>query len=248
MNNIILLNKKFDTIKNEWKKSMRPGTSGIGYTFEQLIGKCEDNFPIADYNGIEIKTVHNYIKNKKIHLFNATPDGEYLYPIKEILEKLGYPDKNDKTKKVFNVDVNAKEYKKIGYYKKIKLEVDRNNSKLKLIAKDNYNNTINLNISWSFKLLEERLNMKLQTLAIVKANTIIKNKIEYFKYTNINYYKLNSFESFINAIEEGKISITFKIGYYKTGERTGKIHDRGTSFDIMENDLVKIYQKIFSHY
>ena len=63
MNNIILLNKKFDTIKNEWKKSMRLGTSGIGYTFEQLIGKGEDNFPIADYNGIEIKTIHNYIKN-----------------------------------------------------------------------------------------------------------------------------------------------------------------------------------------
>ena len=51
------LNSKFLSIKNQgWIETLRNCNSGIGYTFETLIGKTEENFPVPDYEGIEIKT------------------------------------------------------------------------------------------------------------------------------------------------------------------------------------------------
>ena len=57
------LHKKFLTIKKQgWIKSMREGATGVGYTFETLLGKQEDYFPIPDYEGIEIKTMRYFSK------------------------------------------------------------------------------------------------------------------------------------------------------------------------------------------
>ncbi len=57
-----------------WIESKRKGTTGIGYTFETLLGKEEESFPIPDYGSIEIKTRYRNAKFP-ITLFNATPDG-----------------------------------------------------------------------------------------------------------------------------------------------------------------------------
>ena len=236
--------KTFKKIRKKgWVESKRKGKTGIGYTFEELLCKKEDNLPIADFQGIEIKTTHNYIKNKIIHLFNATPDGDYLYPIKEIHEKLGYPDKNNPTYKVFNMDVTTKEFTRIGYSKKMILQVDYKNSKiyLKVIGKNKEYE--NMKISWSFELLKERIDYKIKKLALVGANTIKENKIEKFKYTGYKMYEIKSFNDFIKCIEEGYIIITFKIGYYKTGNKKGQLHDHGTGFSINYKDIDKLYTR-----
>lgn len=240
----ISFQKKFREIKEKgWIKSKRTGKTGIGYTFEELLNKKEDNLPIADYQGIEIKTVHNYIKNKVIHLFNATPDGDYLYPIKEIQEKLGYPDKDNSNYKVFNMDVTTKEYTKIGYNKKIKLYIDYKNEKIYLKVYKNNIEDKTLKISWSFDLLKEKINNKIRKIAIVGANTIKKDKIELFKYTGYKIYEIKSFDRFIECIENGEIIITFKIGYFKNGKRKGQIHDHGTGFSINYNNITSLYKR-----
>lgn len=236
--------KIFNNIRKKgWIESKRTGKTGIGYTFEELLNKKEDNLPIADYQGIEIKTVHNYIKNKVIHLFNATPDGEYLYPIKEILQKLGYPDKDNPKYKVFNIDVSTKEYTKIGYNKKITLKVDYKNEKIYLVSYKNNIEDKTLKISWSFDLLKEKIEYKIKKLAIVGANTYKKKETELFKYTGYKMYKIKSFEKFIECIDKGYIVITFKIGYFKSGNRKGQIHDHGTGFSINNNDIDKLYTR-----
>ena len=77
---------EFLKIKNKgWIKSLRKGPTGIGYTFETLLGKPEETFPIADYRGIEIKVKRKYSKGT-ITLFNAAPDNE-LFITKQIYEK-----------------------------------------------------------------------------------------------------------------------------------------------------------------
>ena len=40
------------------------------------------------------------------------------------------------------------------------------------------------------------------------------------------------------------IRITFKIGIFREGVRTGEIHDRGTSFEIQESNFEKLFIKI----
>ena len=53
-----------DTKRKGWIQSKRKGFSGIGYTFEKMIGKQDENLPIADYNNIEIKVKKRYSKGK----------------------------------------------------------------------------------------------------------------------------------------------------------------------------------------
>lgn len=237
-------NNEFNKIKKKgWISSKRNGSTGIGYTFETMLNKKEDNFPIADYGDIEIKTIHNYLKEKVIHLFNATPDGDYLFPIKEIIQNLGYPDKNNPEYRVFNMDVTAMKYTNIGYNKKMILKVDYNNKKiyLKIISKDK--NIENMKISWSFDLLRERIEHKIKKLAIVGANTKKNQNIEKFKYTGYRIYEIKSFDHFIKNIENGNIVITFKIGNFKTGKRKGQIHDHGTGFSIKYNNIEELYTR-----
>ena len=222
---------------------MRNCSSGIGYTFENLIGKQEENFPIPDYNGIEIKTSRRTSWGK-IHLFHATPDGDYLFPIKNILEVLGYPDRNYPKYKVFNISLNSKNYTKIGSNKKIKICVNREKNKVYLIAKNKKDEDYKLHVSWSFELLQQRINLKLKYLAIVKAESKKIEGIEYFKYDEIKFYKLKSFTTFIDLLEAGIIDISFTIGIYKKGKKLGQTHDRGTIFSINRNHIKLLYDEI----
>lgn len=237
------LKKQFNMIKNKgWVKSKRNGSTGVGYTFENLLGKEEENFFIPDFENIEIKTMRKYSKGQ-LHLINITPDGDFLFPIKRILEILGYPDKQNSKYKVFNTAANGKDFTNIGYYKRIKLVVNKEEEKLELVGVNNNLENLNLNISWSFDLLKERLNLKLKYLAIIKADSKLINGIEHFYYNQIKFYKLKSFDTFLSLIENGYIAVTFKIGVFKSGKRIGQVHDRGTDFSIYDKDIELLYEK-----
>lgn len=228
--------------KMGWIKSERCGTTGIGYTFEKLLNKNEDSFQIPDYDGIEIK-VNNCTSNHKIHLFNLTPDGDTLFPIKRIINTLGYPDKDYPMYKVFNVSIKSAPATILGY-KKLKLIVNWKEKKIDLIVFDNYGKSINIETSWSFESLEKALYLKLQKLAIVDAYSMRNKDTLYYHYSDITFYKLRSFNNFIKLIDKGIIEITFKIGIYKKGEKFGKIHDRGTDFSINKKDILLLFKKV----
>ena len=243
--NIKLLYKKYITIKNYgWVKSMRKGTTGIGYTFEELLSKPEENFPIPDFNGIEIKTGRKCTR-RDIHLFSSAPDGDYLFPVERILKYVGYPDKEFRNAKIFNMNFNAKKFKKIGIFKEGKIFVNWKEQKIDFIARKIENKKyFNIDTSWSFKMLEEKLNLKLQYLARIIADVKVIDGIEYFNYQEISFYKLKDFNTFINLIESGYIEINFNIGVFKSGPRIGKIHDRGVGFSINERNIDMLFDKI----
>ncbi|MBR2785229.1 MAG: MvaI/BcnI restriction endonuclease family protein [Clostridia bacterium] len=225
-----------------WIKSMRKGPTGVGYTFEELLNKKEDHLPLPDYKGIEIKTMKCFSKHK-IHLFNATPDNKGEDTIKTLVNKLGYPDRTNPEFKVFNVSLNAKEYTKIGY-KMIKIAVNHEKEKIELKAYSTYGKNFDLNISWSFKMLEKCLKQKLEKLAIVKVWSKEINNEDYFYYSSISFYKLRDFQTFIKLIEEGIIEVQFKIGIHREEQNLGKTYDRGTDFSIKEENIPLLFEKI----
>jgi len=226
-----------------WIKTMRNGYGGIGYTYETLLNKEEDTFPLADYKGVEIKTMR---KNSRqvLHLFNITPDGDYLFPIKRVLDIMGYPSKHDKNHKVFMMTINAREYTMLGYSKRAKLYVNRNEQKIEMIAETSKGKDLNVNISWSFDLIKERIDWKLNYLMVVLADNMFVGKTEYFKYSDIKFYKLRDFETFLLLIEIGVITITFNIDFFRDGPRLGQVYDRGTCFSISHGYLGFLYELI----
>lgn len=243
-NSIVELKNKFDKIHNKgWIESKRNGYTGIGYTFEEEIGKNEDCLPLYDYKDIEIK-VHNKKSTYPIHLFNAAPDGDEIYPIKRIVDTLGYPDKLLPKYKVFNTSASGKKFTNIGYYKRIKLKVDYEKQKIFLIALNNNNDSYGLKISWSFDLIRDRIKNKIKKIAVVDADIKKIDGKDYFKYNKINFYTIKDFKTFIKLIDEGVIIITFKIGRFRSGPREGEIHDRGTDFSISINNINKLYDLV----
>lgn len=236
------LKVKFETInKMGWVKSISKGFGGGGQTFEYLLDKNKNNFEIPDYDGIEIKT-KNAVVNQFITMFNATPDGTYMFETKRLQENYGYPDKRMKGFKVFNISIFANELTSIGTRFFFKLKVDKDNEKLSLCVFNKNNKLIDITTFWSFQLLKEKLQRKMQTLAII--NTGYKKEINevYYKYTSIKFYRLKSFESFINAIDDGSIRVTFKISIFRDGKRKGQMHDHGTGFDIREQNILELYE------
>lgn len=241
---VLNLQKKFKKIKSlGWIESKRNGSTGVGYTFENLLNIEENSLEIPDYNSIEIKTQR--IKSKSyINLFNATPNSEQLFAIENLRNNYGYPDKILKNYKILHCDVFANKLENLGSKYKTKLKTDRKNKKIKLIILDNSLQIVDDKISWSFELLKEKLSRKLNYLAFIKADSKIINRVEYFKYTELTIYKLKSFNKFIELIDKGIIKITFKIGVIRKGEKTGKIDNHGTSFSISKINLEKLYDKI----
>lgn len=241
--NIKALKDMFNKIKNkEFSECLRTGITGIGFTFESLIGKEEDNSYLPDFNGIEIKTKLGYSKSP-ITLFTLVPKKDKISCINEILSKYGYP---DKTKGLKNFRGNVyHSYNNIIANKYIlKTQIDNDKQILKLIIYDVTFNIIEDKIYWDLEELKNRLFTKLNYLAIIKGYPYILNDKKFFKYTNLNIYKLKNFDSFLNLLKKDKIFIVFNIGMHKSANRFGQICDRGTAFRINLENIDDLFDKI----
>lgn len=235
---------KFEKIKKMgWIKSIRKGTTGVGATFENLIGIDENQSPLADYYGIEIKTKRQFSK-PFITLFNLTPKGKTDYEIKRIHDCYAYTYRDNKKYKVLNNSANCTEYTKIGLKYYFKLNVDYNKRKIFLCIYNINKKLIDCSTFWSFDSIENKLMCKDNIIAYIESTSKFKSNIEYFKYDSISFYKIKNYETFFKLIEKGKIRITFKIGVFLSGKRIGEIHDHGTGFDIDKNDIELLYNKI----
>ena len=244
INEIESLKKEFERIRDiGWIKERRKCKGSCGYTFECLLNKEEDDFPIPDYNNIEIKVMNDNTKTR-LHLFHLTPDGDYLFPIKRILYEIGCPGKENRSERRLFQSFNTLELKKQVFGRKAKLEVNYENQKVDLVVLNNKDENINIGISWSFDYLRERLEMKLPYLAFVRASSCIICGEGYYHYHKIAFYKLRDFDTFIDLIDKGIIEITFKIGTHKSGPKIGKVYDHGTDFSIDVADIERLFEKI----
>ena len=235
------LHDKFLEIKNRgWIQGVRNGTSNIGDTFERLVGVPQNGFEIPDYKGIEIKTKRNTSKSY-ITLFSATPDGPHFHEVDRLKNKYGYPHSKHKEYKVLNNCVFVGYCKLIGLNYYFKLKIDRKNQKLFLLIFDKQGILIEDDVFWYFDTLKEKLCRKFSILAYINADTKNVNNIEYFKYTKITFYLLKDFDTFIYLMEKNIIRVEFKIGVYLSGKKKGQLYDHGTSFQIKEENLHRLF-------
>lgn len=239
--NIRLLQQKFKSIKAKgYIKGVRTGPTGVGATFESLLGKNEDSFEIPDFYGIEIKTRRAYSK-ALITLFCAVPTGSSYNECKRLRDNYGYRDPLDHTLKQLNTVVGTTEKIKVGLWYYFRLQVDRQQERIILNIYNDQNTLIDNTTYWDFDILKEKLYRKLQIMALIKALTNRIDGCEYFNYYKMNIYTLKDFDSFINAFEKGKIKISLKIGSYHDQQKYGKVSNHGVGFSISEENLLHIF-------
>ena len=126
------------------------------------------------------------------------------------------------------------------------LEVNREFKKVYLKVYDLNEKLVEKDVYWDFDDIEEKLYRKLKFLALFKADSKKDHidKCEYFKYVSVTFYKLKDFDTFLNLLEDGVIRLNFKLNIKTSENKIGQIHDHGTSFDILEQDIIKLYDEL----
>ena len=238
------LKEKFSEVKNMgYVKGIKQKSQGnSGLTFEKLIGKENDNFQIADYDGIEIKVKNNF-GYRYLQLFSLVPSNSFGMELKRLRNTYGEYDNHFKNVKILikSVFANKMSFLDTGYW--AKLEIKYSEKRIYLLIYDRKKRLIEKNIYWDFDEIIGMVNRKLKTLAIVKYDKKTIGKDDYFKYNEMNFYKLKDINTFFNLIEEGLIRIYFCLSVYKSGPKIGREHDHGVVFGIKEYDLLKLYDK-----
>ena len=242
MNSDILeLKEKLDKIKNlGWIECKNKNKSVTGKTLENLLEINPDNFEIPDYNTIEIKSKVSKRENY-IDLFCATPDS-YVLETKRLYDKYCYLDSNNY--KILNFVLYGEFLKPINNEYSAKLRIDYKNKKVIMEIYNKDNELIDNLSSWSFELLEEKLCRKLDYVCLVEGDKKFSHNVLYVRYDKYKFYKLKKFSNFIRLLKRGQIRISFTLGVYKSGIKSGKMHDHGTQFSIRKENLKLLFDEI----
>lgn len=240
-NDILALKEKLDKIKNlGWTECENKNKSVTGKTLENLLEINPDNFEIPDYNTVEIKSKVSK-KENYIDLFCATPDS-YVLETKRLYDKYGYLDSNNY--KILNFVLYGEFLKPINNEYSARLRIDYKNKKVIMEVYNKNNELIDNLSSWSFELLEEKLSRKLNYVCFVEGDKKFSHNTLYVRYDKYKFYKLKKFSDFIQLLKRGQIRISFTLGVYKSGIKSGKMHDHGTQFSIRKENLKLLFDEI----
>lgn len=232
------LKQIFENIKNlGWVETHRTGDTGIGKTFEDLLGKIEDNASIPDFKDIELKTQRD-ATNSMITLFTKSPD--YPKGVNTLIrEKFGNSSSDYDGKKILHTTINAKSFNTHVSGNDFKILIDREFQRLILQVRRHETKIIIYDQAyWSFKKIEHALDTKLKYVAYVTADEKKIDGKNYFKFTTIKLITGLTLENFLCALENGDIMVDVRIGVYNSGKNKGKTHDHGTGFRIKLDKLI----------
>lgn len=240
---IKLLTKNFKRIKSAGLiKSMRSGPTGVGYTFETLLNKKEDQECKPDFNSIELKCKIAYSKSS-LCLFNCIPMRHNESAVKYIFENYAnYRYGNKDSYKLFERKVFSN-YTIKRFNKSFKLKVDYYSAEIIMKAYEN-GEYIEDVCSWDFRVLERKLKKKLRLLAIVQAYPYKIDEKTYYKYVKMDLYKLLGFFEFLQLIENDKIHISFYMKETISSNGDLLIEDHGVAFKIKMNYIEELFYKI----
>jgi len=240
---IKLLKEEFRRIRTlGFVESLRDGPTGVGYTFETLLNKKEDQDTKPDFKSIELKCKLGYSKSS-LCLFNCVPTRNNESAMKYIYNTYGhFRFGNEKDYKLFERKVYSRyAIKRFGY--EFKLKVDYYN--MQVIMKSYYNGSFVENVChWDFKVLERKLKIKLSCLAIIQAYPYLRKNKKYYKYVKIDFYKLIGFFEFLRLIETDKVFISFYMRSALGNNGENIIKDHGVGFKLKNNCIEELFYRV----
>ncbi|MGC8743136.1 MAG: MvaI/BcnI family restriction endonuclease [Verrucomicrobiia bacterium] len=221
------LQNKLIEIKNKgFVSSLRTGSTGVGYTFEQLLGVEENNLPLPDIGGrVEIKTVRKDAESL-VTLFTFNK-GVWQIKQKELILKYGYID--DKNRYALKATVFHSHPTPQGLI----LKTDENKNIISLV--DSVENTILA--TWDVYVIVGKFMSKLSRLLLVLAQRKISESIEYFHYNEAFLLTDPDARNFLKAFKNNMIGIDLRM-HLKENE---SVRNRGTAFRIKVSNFIDLY-------
>lgn len=221
-------------------KSHRKNNTGIGKTFEDLMGVPENNIQDVDFMDlIEIKT-KRLESESMLTIFTLAP----TYPKKSnsyIRDKYGMVEEGGMYKKV-HTTMTALDYNNFGPNLGFKLECDDKEERIYLRTLDKTTNTVfDDEIYYTYEKIREVITKKCGNVAYVVAESRKTEEGEEFHFTSAKLLTGCTFEKFLDAVKRGIVKYDIRIGSYKSGKNIGKIHDHGSGFRIHKNEISSLF-------
>jgi hypothetical protein len=217
---------KFDEVKERrWIDTMRGGDTGIGYTFETLLGIKENNDQIADFKGIEIKCKGikegKISSSNKFNLFQAGPTWATKSTTKERIRILGT-------------------LNEAGLYACYSQVTTTPNNIGLLLGVLSAQNKIDLCKNadvlgyWSFERLKKRLIQKHERAVFVKAKTRNTTGKTQYAYEELVYCDKPNIERFVELVVQRNIVFEFTMHE----EPSGHIRNHGYPWRLSRDEFL----------
>lgn len=206
-------------------KALRKGNTGIGYTFESLIGLEETNIPIPDIGGrVEIKTTRKH-SSSLVTLFTFNR-GVWVLRQKEIIENFGY--KDEKGRKALKSTVFYNRPNSLG----LCLEIDERKNIIRLLASND-----ELLAEWDVYVIVGVFSSKLSRLLFVLADRHVVNAQEVFCFNEAYLLTEPKPRNFLNAFKKSLVGIDLRMHL----KENDTVRNRGTGFRMREKDMLELY-------
>jgi hypothetical protein len=216
---------KFDGIHGVWHDAQRTGDTGIGYTFESLLGIKENNDKTADFQGIELKCKR--LKDGgtgalgKVNLFQQTPEWSSQSSSLQRLMNIGQ----------LNADGRWACYSQVS--------TTPNNLNLSLVGKTDacqldLQKDANLIGYWSHQTLEKRLLEKHSRAAFILARVKSTKTGSKFCYEELIYCEQPSIARFLELVNKNQLVFEFMM----SEKPAGKVRNHGYPWRLVREDLL----------
>ena len=216
--------EKFQELKNKgFVPSRRKGPTGVGYTFETLLGLGENNLALPDIENIEIKA-HRDNSNSMITLFTFNRKAWKLNPL-EAIRKYGSYDVKGRLGMYYTMSLTPNS---AGLFLNVNdKEISVQHTSGEVIA------------TWQLTTLAERFIQKIPTLLFISARTEERGGKEYFYFYRAQLMMGTSPELLSDLFKTGNLLVDLRLHDKKTMAR-----NHGTGFRTYEDKLPLLFKQI----
>ena len=216
--------QKFEEIKAmKWVKSKRRGSTGIGYTLEELLGISENNIATPDLGEIELKA-HRINSTSMITLFTFNNRAWKMNQL-EAIKKYGTPDEKGRLGMYFTM---SQKPNRTGLF----LHIEDDSISVRHISGE-------MVAEWQLDSLTERFMKKFPAMIFVSALNEMDGKQEWFKFERAQFLSGISKEVVRNQILSGNILIDLRLHDKGTSAR-----NHGTGFRAHVNKLPMLFTEV----
>lgn len=216
--------QKFQNLKEQgFVKSLRKGPTGVGFTFETLLGLKENNLTLPDIDDIEIKA-HRDNSKSMITLFTFNNKAWQINPL-DAIRKYGSQDDNGRLGMYYTMSLTPNSAGLFLSVNDTEISVQHTSGEVVAI--------------WQLSELATRFIEKIPALLFVSAHTEEKNGNEYFHYYRAQLMRETSAELLSELFKTGNLLVDLRLHDQGTRAR-----NHGTGFRVFEDKLSLLFKRI----
>ncbi len=212
--------------KQNFVKTKRKGPTGVGYTFETLLGLKENNLALPDIENVEIKA-HRDGSSSMITLFTFNKKA-WKMDTMEAIRKYGSHDKNGRLGMYYTVSPTPNS---VGLF--LSLTDDETT-----ICVQHCNGQII--VQWPVEEVAKKFEQKIPSLLFVSARCELRDGIEHFHFYRAQLMSDTSGDLLVDLFKSGILTVDLRL--YEKGTTSAGNH--GTVVGIKEEKLPLLFKNI----